>query len=364
MKNILAFDIGGANTKAAFIMTEKGLVKTLKTKLEYFPIWKRGKEQLPSVLRSLKEELTNLAPLTAVGVTMTAELSDAFFTKKEGVNYILDCVSSTFPDVIIFVLNVEAELISIEEAGLEPLKVASANWPATGWMISQAIKNCIIIDVGSTTTSIIPVINGKIAARGKTDLEKLMNGELIYTGSLRTNVAAILSYVPLSKGNALVSSEFFAQSGDAHLVLGNISEVDYVVETPDGRGKTRREAMARLARVICADIDMLSEQEIINIAQCVWEKQIEQISDGLKRVYEGLEFPLGQIPVVVTGLGRKFLAKRAAQKAGFKCIIDIGELLGNNVAIMSPSVGIALMVASKLEGEVVQWKPLLKLAEV
>ena len=85
-------------------------------------------------------------------------------------------------------------------------------------------------------------------ARGKTDLEKLMCGELVYTGSLRTNVAAIVHSIPIRNGVAGVASELFALSGDVHLVLGNISEEDYTSETADGRGKTVPEALARLSQ--------------------------------------------------------------------------------------------------------------------
>jgi len=141
-------------------------------------------------------------------------------------------------------------------------------------------KNCIIIDVGSTTTSIIPVIDGKIVAEGRTDLEKLQNGELVYSGSLRTNVATILDGIPVKGRVTRVSSELFSQSGDVHLLLGNIGKEEYTAETCDGRGKTRREASARLARVICADTDMLTEQEIANMAQFVYDRQVEQISEA------------------------------------------------------------------------------------
>ncbi len=359
MINVIGLDIGGVNTKAAFIKTENGLVKELKTVMEYFPIWKKGKEQLPAVLERLRKQLVKSIRLDGVGVTMTAELSDVYWTKKEGVNHILDCVTQVFTDVPIFVINVESNIRSVEEARREPIKVAAANWPATGWMVSQAIRNCIIMDIGSTTTSIIPVIAGEIDTAGKTDLEKLLNGELVYTGSLRTNVATIVSSIPVRGGIARVSSELFAQSGDVHLLLGNIKEREYTVETADGRGKTKMEAMARLARVICADIDMLTEHEIIDIANYIYDKQIEQITEGLKQVYNRVGiYPKRDIPIVSTGLGREFLAKRAAQRAGFDKIIDLSDLLGSNAALVSPSVGIALMVASKLEGKVVQWKQL------
>jgi probable H4MPT-linked C1 transfer pathway protein len=354
--NVLGLDIGGANTKASFIKTHDGTVKEIRTAMEYFPIWKSGKEQLPRVLERLKKRLVDSTVLDGVGVTLTAELSDAYWTKKEGINHVLDCVTEVFGDVQIFVLDVEANLLSVEEARREQLKVASANWAATGWMIKQMIKNCIVVDVGSTTTSIIPVVNGKIAAEGRTDLEKLQNGELVYSGSLRTNVATIVDAIPVHGRMARVSSELFAQSGDVHLLLGNIAEEEYTAETCDGRGKTKKEARARLARVVCADIDMLTEQEIMDMAKFVYGKQVEQIAGGLKQVYERVKQSLQEKTVVVTGLGRNFLARKAAEKAGFSDIIDMMELASAEAAVVSPSVGVALMVASSLEGKTVRWK--------
>lgn len=356
MVNILGLDIGGANTKASFIQTQDATIKELNTLLEYFPVWKSGKEQLPRVLENLKKRLSNSIVLDGVGVTITAELSDAYVTKKEGINHVLDCVVDVFGDVPIFVLDVEANLSGVEEARKEPLKVASANWVATGWMISQVKRNCIVVDVGSTTTSIIPVVNGKIAAKGRTDLGKLQNGELVYSGSLRTNIATIVDAIPVRGNMTRVSSELFSQSGDVHLLLGNISEGAYNVETCDGRGKTRMEAAARLARVVCADTDMLSEQDIVEMAKFVYDKQIEQIAGGLKQVGERIKHKLPEKTVVVTGLGRKFLARKAAEKAGFADIVDMKELLGDDAAVVSSSVGVALMVASSLEGKTVEWK--------
>jgi len=357
MTNVFGLDIGGVNTKAAFLITKKATVEKVGTAVEYYPIWKQGKQQLPQVLEKLRNLLVDAATLDGVGVTMTAELSDVYRTKKEGVNHILNCIIRVFADVPTFVLDVNASLMSVGDARNKPLEVAAANWAATGWMVSQLIKNCLIVDVGSTTTSIIPVVNGKVVAEGRTDLEKLLNGELVYTGALRTNVAAFIKYVPIRGGQVHVSSELFAQSGDVHLLLGHIREQDYTVETADGRGKTRKEAMARLARVVCADVDMLDEQEIIDMAKFIYEKQVEQIADGLMQVYERMRrrVPEG-IPAVVAGSGRNFLAGKAAEQIGLSELIDLGELLGANAAFASPSVGVALMVASRLEGTIAEWK--------
>ena len=348
--DVLGYDIGGANTKVALLSVENGKVRHAKVAVEYFPVWKEL-EKLTSVLLKLKKQLGG-SKLDGLGVTMTAELSDAYQTKREGVHHILGCVKKAFPDVSIYVLNTEAELEPLEVAVEEPFSVAAANWAATGWLVAQQVQDCVVVDVGSTSTSIIPIVNGKVAVKGKTDLEKLMCGELVYTGSLRTNVAAIVHSVPVRGGVASVASELFTLSGDVHLALGNISEKDYTSETADGRGKTRREALARLARLVCADIEMLSEQEIVGIAEYIYGEQVKQVAGGLAKVYSNVkQHAQGKVPVVVTGLGRDFLARKAAESIKADGVVDLATLVEKEAVLATPAFAVALMAASKLEGE-------------
>ena len=353
MVYVLGYDVGGANTKVALVSVKNGKLLNARVLVEYFPVWK-GPEKLTNVLLKLKRRL-GVSRLDIVGITMTAELSDAYQTKREGVNHILGCVKKAFPNVPIYVLNTDAKLESLGVAAQEPLGVAAANWAATGWLVAQHLKNCVVVDVGSTSTSIIPISNGQIAARGKTDLDKLICGELVYTGSLRTNVAAIAQSIPIRNGVAGLSSELFSLSGDAHLLLGNIAEEEYTSETADGRGKNIPEALARLARVVCADTEMLTRQEIVNIAQYICDMQIEQVARGLNKVYAYTKtLAQGKVPVVVTGLGKNFIARKAAETLDVDAIVDLGMLLPEKADLATPAFGVALMAAAKLEGETVQ----------
>ncbi len=348
--NVLGLDIGGANSKAAYAATQKGAIREVKVAVEYFPVWKEP-QKLTEVLLKLKATLFQ-SKLDGVGVTMTAELSDAYQTKREGVNHILDCVEKAFADLPIYVLNVDANLEPPLAARGKPFGVAAANWAATGWLVSQYFENCVVVDIGSTSTSIIPVINGKVAAQGKTDLDKLICGELVYTGSLRTNVAAIVQAIPVKGGVASVSSELFALSGDVHLVLGHITAEQYTSETADGRGRTREEALARLARVVCADTEMLTERETVEMAKYIYEKQIQQVIGGLSQVYKRAKtLASTKVPVLVAGLGKDFLARKAAMQVGADVLMDLGELLPKGVSLAVPAVGVALMTAKKLESE-------------
>ncbi len=193
---------------------------------------------------------------------------------------------------------------------------------------------------------------GIVAARGKTDLDKLLCGELVYTGSLRTNVATIVRSIPIRDGVASVSSELFALSADVHLILGNITMKDYTCETADGRGKTIAEAYARLARVVCADTEMLTQQEIINMAKFICKRQIRQIIKGLTKVYSYTKSLIStEVPLVVTGLGKNFLAAKAAKELKVDTIVDLETLLPKEAVLATPAFGIAQMTANKLEGD-------------
>ena len=70
---------------------------------------------------------------------------------------------------------------------------------ASSLLLGKDYRDSIFVDIGSTTTDIIPIKNGKPLA-GKTDFKRLKNGELVYSGALRTNIAAILKSVKFGIG--------------------------------------------------------------------------------------------------------------------------------------------------------------------
>ncbi|MEM2933922.1 MAG: hydantoinase/oxoprolinase family protein [Halobacteria archaeon] len=344
MLRILGLDIGGANIKLSLVEYEKGAIKAENYSV-YFPIW-RKRDELPSKLKQIYNKMKIDGEIRAIGVTTTAELSDVYPTKREGIEHVLRSVEKALPFAPIYVLDVKGKLRSIPEAVKDPLKIASVNWVATAYVLSKKLPSCILVDVGSTTTDIIPIVNGNIKAKGKTDLDRLISSELVYTGALRSNVAAIVRRIPIKGSLAGVSSEYFSITGDVNLILGKIKKRDYSCETPDGRGKTVREAMARLARVICADLEMLSREEVKAMARYIYEEQVWLVANSLSKVRK----PYKQFPIVITGLG-KFIARDAAKKLGVDKIIDLDEIMGLELANAAPAAALAIMLAEKLEAE-------------
>jgi probable H4MPT-linked C1 transfer pathway protein len=326
----LGWDVGGAFVKAAVVEAgEDG--RRVSTASRPFEIW-RDRDALPDVLRTLAARL----PLPeSVAVTMTAELSDVFRSKREGVRFVLDAVEAVSP-VPVRVFTTAGGFVDSATARARPLDAAASNWVATAVLVGRFVSDALLVDIGSTTTDVIPVTGGRVAALGRTDSERLLAGELVYTGALRTNVAAIVRRVPLRGGECPVASELFAVSGDVHVLLGALGPEDYTCPTPDGRPPTAEFAGERLARVVCADGDMLDAREVRAIAAAVAEAQVAEIAAALGRVAGRLARPA---PVIATGLG-SFLARRAAERVGLP-VKDLADVLDVDVGTVAPAVAVA-----------------------
>jgi probable H4MPT-linked C1 transfer pathway protein len=320
----LAVDIGGANTKAARLDGD-----SLRTVSRPFEVW-RDRNALTEVLR---EVVAEVGPARAVAITMTAELSDAFRTKREGVWFVLDAAQAALGDVT--VLTTAGELVSLDAARDRPWDVAAANWIATALAVAEAHPDALLIDVGSTTADVVPIVDGRVAASGHNDLERLLAGELVYTGVLRTNLAAIAPRVPVRGGWCPVASESFAISADVHLVLGHLTPDAYDCPTPDGRPATVACARERIARLVCSDVEQLDEEEIDAIAAFLHGEQLRQLEEAARRVQRPLP---PDAPVVAVGSGA-FLAREVAARLG-RAVAD--------APAPGPAAALAALLAARL----------------
>ena len=202
-----------------------------------------------------------------MAVTMTAELADCFSTKREGVGFVLDAFRQAFPKCDIQVYGVDGLFRTPGDA----VESSSPRWPPpTGWRAPRSSDarfrmRCSWTSGARQPTSFrLPAV--RVAARGKTDPARLQAGELVYTGALRTPVCAVVRHLPLRGRTCRIAAEYFAIAADVHLWLKHIEETDYTCETPDGRGRSREEAAGRLARMVCADLEVVGPDDITAIA--------------------------------------------------------------------------------------------------
>ena len=339
MSATLGWDIGGVNTKVARVAGGTVLrVGSRPFELQHDP------GALVQVLRELAAE-TGGSSADTHAVTMTAELSQMFRTKRDGVQFVLDAVVAAFPGATIFVYAADGRFLTVAEARNAPLLVAAANWAATARIVAQSLPDALLVDIGTTSTDIIPIIDGEVAALGWTDPDRLASGELVYTGAVRTPVEAMAASVSLEGREVGLSAEGFALSGDVHVWRGDLEPADYSAPTPDRRPASREFAGERLARAICADREMVNEAGVSAIANALAAAQIERIGAAITTVrarHHGLH------AAVVTGLGA-FIADRAARQAGLD-VVSLASALGNDAARCAPAASVALLLDHQERG--------------
>ena len=276
MNRVLGVDIGGAHVKSAVILRGR-LTRFLRRRTYPYEIFRD-----PAGLTGLLRAIVQRERPGAIALTMTGELSDVFQNRREGVRYILNAASRPFTGVPWSVVDASGEPVSPARARRWPLRVASANWAAAARWLAPRLGDAIVVDIGSTTTDILPLRGGKMASRGATDHQRLRHGELLYMGYLRTHPSAILPCVTLHGAEYPLCPEHFAIMGDAWLALGLITASRYTAPTPDGRAKTPRAAAARLARLVMSDYEELGRARVHQLARAIIGTQVTFIARAIR----------------------------------------------------------------------------------
>src|SRR5262245_19264921 len=166
----LALDIGGAKIKNA---DGRGYAQSYA-----FAMW-RDSSRLAQQIRTA---IFEAPPCDHLAVTMTGELADCFETKAAGIRYILQAVSSGSDNRHTRVYLSDGRLVSPQVALASPPLAAASNWHALAryaGLRHAPAGTSLVIDVGSTTCDVIPIVGGKPAASGATDTQRLIASELV-----------------------------------------------------------------------------------------------------------------------------------------------------------------------------------------
>ena len=334
----IGWDLGGANVKLASI--EDGRVASVA--------------QIPCPIiperRKFDAAIEAALPLIALpashAVTMTGELSDVFGDRAEGVAYLVDLMVRTVGAQPLSIYAGEAGFLASEDAKRHTLEVASANWHATASLVARRHADGLLVDVGTTTTDLIPIKAGKVAARGATDAERLTEGELLYTGVVRTPVMAVAHSAPFRGRVQRIAAERFATMADVWRLAGDLPDDADPYPAADQRGKSPAESAGRLARMLGRDASEAELAEWIALARYFADCQLAEIEHTARNLAER-DALSPDAPVIGAGCGR-FIARRLAERLGRR-YLDFGDLIDappetrEMAARCAPAVAVALL---------------------
>jgi hypothetical protein len=324
-KRIVGLDVGGANLKYANL--EQSAIS------RRFALWQHPQR----LAEMLADDLRTLGRLSggidALAVTMTGELADCFADRAEGVEHIVaHCCQAAGQLGIncVAFYGVDGRFRQAAQAVREVDRIAAANWHALASFLARRLPGrATVIDVGSTTTDIIPIEDGRVATAATTDHQRLVAGNLVYVGCRRTPVCALVDRLRYRGRESAVMNELFATIDDARLLLGSAAEDAGDCDSADGKPRTRCFAANRLARMIGLDRRSVSIGDAEELAAQVLRSAKQPITEAI-----------GELPpastVILSGHGDDLIDLPHGHP-----IMRVSDQLGAAVARCAPSYAVA-----------------------
>jgi probable H4MPT-linked C1 transfer pathway protein len=202
--------------------------------------------------------------------------------------------------------------------------IGSANFHASARLAGTKISAALLIDMGSTTTDLVPITKGRPSSLGTTDADRLGHGELVYTGLTRTFLMAGPKLVPFYGKWTGLMNEWFADMADVHRILGQLPDRADTMEPPDGREKTIAASRARLARMIGRDASEAEDAAWDRLARFFAEAQMHEIMDAAALILSRGLLP-GDAPMIGAGVGRGLIRHLADRL--FRPFVDFDDLI-------------------------------------
>ena len=338
----IGWDLGGVHVKVALV--EDGRIAAAAQ--VPCPLW----QGLPALDRALEAapDWARCAALRAV--TMTGGLTDCFADRRACVAALAGWAGSHLAGTVRIYAG-RSGFVAPEAAASRAADVASANWHATAALAGRHVPDALLIDIGSTTADLIPVVGGRPAATGYSDAERLETGELVYTGAVRTPVIALSDHAPFAGRRTRLMTETFAHMADVYRILGLLPEGADQQPSGDRKGKTVAESETRLARIVGRDRAEAPGAAWTALAAHFAEAQLRLLHDAAAEILSRPDLG-ADAPLVLCGAGA-FVGARLAERLG-RPSTPLAALLADRIggardgiSTCGPAVAVGLIAAEE-----------------
>ena len=304
----LGWDIGGAHVKAVLLNSQGQILQVIQ---QPCPLWK-GVEHLQRAVTTIMDALGG--GLFRHAITMTGELVDCFSSREQGEQAIIEAMRSHCQDGELLIFAGEYGLLPVNRVtNQHTMAIASANWLVSAQRVAQHCQRALFVDMGSTTTDILRIANHSLQAQGYTDYQRLVSGELLYSGAIRTAVMAIAQRAVFRGQDMGLMAEYFATMADVYRLTGDLQEAHDQAETADGAEKTPSASARRLSRLTGYEYDAADWPIWLDFARQLKAQQKQLVSRALLQQINPEPQPL---TLVGAGVGR-FLLKEIAVEQGW-----------------------------------------------
>ncbi|MES9991312.1 MAG: hydantoinase/oxoprolinase family protein [Candidatus Thiodiazotropha sp.] len=335
----MGWDLGGAHTKAALVDNHGRVGSVVQIAC---PLW-QGIDHLEAGIASVLQKIGDKSCLKHA-VTMTGELVDLFPDRATGVRALIDTMSRRLPDADLSIYGGSAGFLNPANAANQVLQVASANWLASASWAADCLQEGLLVDVGSTTTDLIPFADKRVLTCDYSDHQRLSGQSLVYTGIARTPLMAITEKVPFAGNWVYLMAEHFATTADIYRLNGELPDGADLLPSADNGEKSQTGSARRLARMLGLDLEATDLDGWRRVSRYIAEQQLRLVADACERALSrpGLS---NTAPLVGAGVGR-FLVQRVCRRLGrpyigFETLFSYAQPVESKVAECAPAVAVA-----------------------
>lgn len=343
----IGWDIGGAHLKAVQV-DSTGMV--LAVNQVYCPLW-RGLHELNQAMDKVLSEFNADKYFVSHFATMTGELADIFPNRHAGVMQIAQFVTQKLSGQklignVMFYAGKDG-FVETDAVEAHTANIASMNWLASVQYLATNMQQALFLDIGSTTTDIALISDGKSRVLGFNDATRMQADELVYTGVVRTPLMALAQKISFAGNLVNVAAEHFATTADVYTLTGDLALAENMAETADGAEKSVEASARRIARMIGWDAQDAPLTAWQNLACAFKSAQLNQIKQAMLRQISLLDDCSG-LHVIGAGAG-DFLALELAKQLGFKYESIANLIIANNdevkklAAVCFPAYAVAYL---------------------
>lgn len=305
-----------------------------------------------------------LSPEDLAVVVVSTSHFFAYPTFEAAHRHTLDLMERLFRPETVRILGAEGRLYTLPEAraltGKQVVRFAATKFWGSAYLASKLIPNGLSIDVGTSSTDLVPVLAGKPdpdAARDPDayNLSRLSTERFIWYGMTATPLDYI-SHVAEAKGDVWALYPRMAKTEVLTSLLGLAPRELTESHAYGGKFPGADEARLQLAQACGLDVTLIGAETLEAIARDLTERMVDRISQSVRKVaaLSGLG-PLDEASGAVMGLGRESVAREALIRAGFRPerLVDVEAVLGSGLSSVSTAYGAALRGLEGVVGETI-----------
>ena len=274
----------------------------------------------------------------------------------------LELLERLFPAEVLRILGADGRLYTLDEAraltGSQVVRFAATKFWGSAYLASKLITRGLSIDTGTTSTDIIPIVDGApdpeaVRDPDRYNLDRLKTRRFSWYGMTATPLD-YLAHEAEAAGEIWPLYPRVAKTEVLTALLDLAPRDLTTAHAYDGKFPSVEVARFQLAQACGLDVSLIGDATLEAIARDLYRRMVERLAANVRQVaaHAGLG-PLDQLQGAVMGLGRSSAARDALLQAGLRPerLVDVEEVLGADLSSVSTAYGAALRGLEDALGE-------------